>query len=133
MRTERGRQGGQALVEALVASLVLVPLSLLVVMLGKFQSIQTATVSASRTLAFECTVRPQDCADARAHAGLANDVRRRHFGRIDREILSDDVLDDGAPAAEHNALWVDRRGRALLERFADVDVTLAAPHFGAGR
>jgi len=55
MRAERRRRGqrGQALVEALVAALVLVPLALLAVLLGKFQSMQQATIAASRTLAFE--------------------------------------------------------------------------------
>src|SRR5690606_40682405 len=40
MRAERRRRGqrGQALVEALVAALVLVPLALLAVLLGKFRS-----------------------------------------------------------------------------------------------
>lgn len=135
MRTERRRhrQRGQALVETLVAALVLVPLALLAVLLGKFQSMQQATIAASRTLAFECTVRPRACADAGSHATLADEVRRRHFGRIDREILSDDVLDDLAPAGERNALWADRRGQALLERFADVGVALSSPSFDAGR
>ena len=135
MRAERRRRGqrGQALVEALVAALVLVPLALLAVLLGKFQSMQQATIAASRTLAFECTVRPSACAESASHAMLADEVRRRHFGRIDREILSDDVLDDGAPATERNPLWSDRRGRPLLERFADVGVALGAPRFDAGR
>jgi len=133
MRAEIRRQRGQALVETLVAALVLVPLALLVVLLGKFQSMQQATISASRTLAFECTVRPGACANAASHSALAEEVRRRHFGRIDREILSNDAIADPAPADERNPLWVDRRGHALLERFADVDVALALPRFDAGR
>jgi len=133
MRAETRRQRGQALVETLVAALVLVPLALLVVLLGKFQSMQQATISASRTLAFECTVRPDACANAASHSALAEEVRRRHFGRIDREILSNDAIGDPSPAAERNPLWVDRRGQPLLERFADVDVALALPRFDAGR
>lgn len=132
-RVGHSRQRGQALVEALVAALVLVPLAVLTVMLGKFQAMQQATIAASRTLAFECTVRPQACADPVAYAGLADEVRRRHYGRIDREILSNDVIADPAPAAERNALWVDRRGQPLLERFADVGATLSSPRFDAGR
>ncbi|MCO5108382.1 MAG: hypothetical protein M9907_15070 [Burkholderiaceae bacterium] len=133
MCTERRSQRGQALVETLVAALVLVPLALLAILLGKYQSMQQASIAASRTLAFECTVRPGACADAAAHAQLADDVRRRHFGRIDREILSNDVVADPAPPDERNPLWADRRGRPLLERFADVGVALAAPRFDAGR
>lgn len=132
-RAAASRQRGQALVEALVAALVLVPLALLVVLLGKFQSLQQATIAASRTLAFECTVRPQACSDAGAHAALADEVRSRHYGRLDREILSSDVIGDPAPPNERNPLWVDRRGRPLLERFADVGVALSSPSFDAGR
>ncbi len=133
MHARLPRQRGQALVETLVAALVLVPLALLVVLLGKFQSIQQATISASRTLAFECTVRPGACANATSHAALAEEVRRRHFGRIDREILSNDAIADPASAAERNPLWADRRGQPLLERFADVGVALDSPRFDAGR
>lgn len=136
MRTERSPrrvQRGQALVEALVAAIVLVPLALLVVLLGKYQSMQQATISAARTLAFECTVRPADCSDAQARVALAEDVRRRHFGRIDREILTADLLDDGAPVHERNPLWTDRRGRALLEHHADVAIAVTPSRFDAGR
>ncbi len=133
MRTEARAQRGQALVEALVATIALVPLALLVVLLGKFQSMQQATIAASRTLAFECSVRPDDCSDAHARAALAEDARRRHFGRIDREVFSADVLDDGAPVQERNALWTDRRMRPLLERYADVSIAVTPSRFDAGR
>lgn len=133
MYADRRSQRGQALVETLVAAVVLIPLALLVLLLGKFQSMQQATIAASRTLAFECTVRPRACADAASHAGLADEVRRRHFGRIDREILSGDTLSDAAPPQERNALWTDRLGTPLLERFSDVTVSLASPRFDAGR
>lgn len=137
MRTDRlarrRAQRGQALVEALVAALVLVPLALLAVLLGKFQSMQQATIVASRTLAFECTVRPDDCSDSAARVALAEDTRRRHFGRIDREILTGDSIDDNAPPQERNPLWTDRRGRPLLERYADVSLEVAPARFDAGR
>lgn len=121
------------MIEALVAALVLVPLMLLVILLGKFQSMQLATIGAARSLAFECTVRPDDCADPGARAVLADDVRRRHFGRLDREIFSNDVLAQNAPAAERNPLWTDRRGRALLERPSDVSIAVRRSAFDAGR
>ncbi|HEY0877286.1 MAG TPA: hypothetical protein VGE10_02445 [Zeimonas sp.] len=133
MRADHPKQHGQALVEALVACLALVPVVMLVVLLGKFQSMQQATIAASRTLAFECTVRPDDCSDAPARIALAEDVRRRHFGRVDREILSADVLADDAPVHERNPLFTDRRGRALLERYADVSLAVTPSRFDAAR
>jgi len=133
MRTEARAQRGQALVEALVAMIALVPLMLLVVLLGKFQSMQQATIAASRTLAFECTVRPDDCSEAAARATLAEEARRRHFGRIDREIFSADILRDGAAAGERNPLWTDRRAQPLLERYSDVSIAVTPSRFDAGR
>ncbi len=132
-RERCGAQRGQALLEVLVAALVLVPLAVFVVLLGKVQSMQQATIAASRTLAFECTVRPGACANPASHAQLADEVRRRHFGRIDREILSGDTLADVPDAAERNPLWTDRRGQPLLARFGDVGIALASPGFDAGR
>lgn len=132
MRTDPRAQRGQALVEALVAAVALVPLAMLVVLLAKLQSMQQATIAASRTLAFECTVRPEDCSDASARVSLADDTRRRHFGRIDREILTADRIDDAAPVHERNALWTDRRGVTLLERYADVSIAVAPARFDAG-
>jgi len=133
MRTEARAQSGQALVEALVAMIALVPLMLLVVLLGKFQSMQQATIAASRTLAFECTVRPDDCSEAPARATLAEEARRRHFGRIDREIFTADTLGDAASAQERNPLWTDRRAQPLLERYSDVSIEVRPSRFDAGR
>ena len=126
------RSRGQALVETLVAAIVLVPLVLLVVWLGKIQSLRQATISASRTLAFECTARPDGCADPAGQAQLADEIRRRAFSRIDAGVMSADRLPDDAPAAERNPLWVDRANRPLLERFADVGVRIDREAFDAG-
>lgn len=107
-----GRQAGQALVETLVVALAMLPLAILVVLLGKYQSMQSATVAASRSLAFECAARPAACEDPDAPGGAADAVRRRHF--------------DG------QALWHDRAGRPLLEALSDVGVTISRQDFGAG-
>ena len=128
----RTRCRGQALVETLVATIVLVPLVLLVLWLGKVQSLRQASIAASRTLAFECTARPDACADPAGRAQLADEVRRRAFSRVDAGILSADRLPDDAPAAERNPLWVDRANRPLLERFADVGVRVDRERFDAG-
>ena len=128
----RPRARGQALVETLVATIVLVPLVLLVVWLGKVQSLRQASISASRTLAFECTARPDTCADPAGGAQLADEVRRRAFSRVDAGILSADRLPDDAPSGERNPLWVDRANRPLLERFSDVGVRVDRERFDAG-
>jgi len=132
-RHARGsRQRGQALLETLVGAIVLVPLVLLTVWLGKVQSVRQATIAASRTLAFECTARPDACASADGQAVLADEIRRRVFSRIDAGVLTADRVTDDAPAAERNPLWVDRANRPLLERFGDIGVRVDRERFDAG-
>ena len=103
---------GQALVETLVVAIALVPLAVLVVLLGKYQSIRSATVSASRSLAFDCAARPVDCADPARVDWLVQDMRQRHF--------------------ERQPLWHDRAGRPLLERLSDVGGSVSPQRFDAG-
>jgi len=107
-----GRARGQALIETLVVAIALVPLAVLVVLLGKYQSIRSATVSASRSLAFDCAARPADCADPARVDWLVQGLRARHFDR--------------------QPLWHDRTGRPLLERPTDVGGSLAPQRFDAG-
>jgi len=134
MRCNRMR--GQALVETLVVAIALVPLAVLVVLLGKYQTIQSATVAASRSLAFDCAARPQQCTDAAASAWLVESLRVRHFTRPDRALLSGErvAADGGAGPVgiDRHPLWRDRAGRPLLERLADVGGTVSTQHFGAG-
>lgn len=123
---------GQALVEALVAALVLVPLGVGIVLLGKFQSLQMASIAASRTLAFECTVRPLECADATAQMGLVAELRDRHFTRGDRPIASPPGITGAVPVADANALWTGRTGQALLPDLAAVRAGFQWGSFDAG-
>ena len=128
----RPRQRGQALLEALVGAIVLVPLVLLLVWLGKVQSIRQTAIAASRTLAFECTVRPDECTAAGEHPELVDELRRRAFSRLDAGVLTLDRLPDDAPASERNPLWTDRANRPLIERFADIGARIDAERFDAG-
>jgi hypothetical protein len=113
------RQRGQALAETLVVAIALVPLLFGLVFVGKVLDLRAAAQSAARGLAFECTVRPWACADAGAHAGLAADVRARHFG-IDLGPLRSDA----AGATVGRAPWHDRTGRPLLESAGDVAIAV---------
>jgi hypothetical protein len=114
---------GQSLVEFAVASLVITPLFLLVPLIGKYIDMKHATIASSRTLAFECTVRYEDCANLAAHPSFANEIRTRFFSGNRREVLSNDVpAADDLTAAVSNPLWVDRQGRPLLERYSDIGI-----------
>lgn len=111
VRGARRGQGGQALVEVLVVAIALVPLAVLVVLLGKYQTLQSASIAASRSLAFECAAYPAACRAADP-LPLVDAVRARHF--------------NGQP------LWRDRAGRPLLERLADVGAAVSMQSFDAG-
>jgi hypothetical protein len=109
------RCDGQALTEFLVVSIALVPLAILMVMLGKYQSLGTATIAASRTAAFECWARPVACSGEGASEQLGQLIGPAHFGQPHRP-----------------PLWQDRAGRPLLESIDDVSVRLEPLVFDAG-
>lgn len=119
----RSRSSGQAIIEFLVACLAVVPLFLLIPLIGKYIDIKQSTIAASRKLAFECTVRYDDCAQLNSNPAFADEIRMRYFGGNNREVLSNDRPgDDALAAGAGNPLWVDRQGRPLLERYSDVGI-----------
>ena len=129
MRADRSAARGQALVELLVAMLALVPLYFGVAWLGNVIDLRLATVSAARSLAFECTVRLDACAQADAHPELALEVRRRFFGRGLDALRTDALASGPVGRAEVPPSWVDRRGDPLLERWEDVTVEVTRERF----
>ncbi|MFT3804535.1 MAG: hypothetical protein QM766_25390 [Burkholderiaceae bacterium] len=126
----RRRQSGQALAETLVACIVVIPFVLLIVLLGKFQSVQQATIAASRTLAFECTVRIDAC--EQNDPSLLDEIRQRHFGHPGLPLRTNARLTQADSPDQRHPLWVDRSGRSLLERFDDVHATLSAGELVGG-
>lgn len=144
-RTARRREDGQAIIEFLVAALAMVPLFILIPLIGKYLDMKHSSIAASRALAFECTVRYEDCADLNRHPSFADEIRMRFFAGNAQSVLSND-RPERDEVAMGNPLWVDRRGRPLLERYSDVGVradarTLSTPgalrtasnFFGPGR
>jgi hypothetical protein len=114
-------QRGQALVETLVATSLLLPLWLGVVYLSRWHDLQHATIAAARYAAFEAHA----SAGREAPQRIEESTRRRLFSReVDRFTAA-------APATEAaGALpqWADHRGTAsLLDREAGprVEVTAA--------
>jgi hypothetical protein len=120
---------GQALVELMVAMLALVPLYFGIAWVAKVIDARQATIAAARALAFECTVRIDACADAGAHPELAAETRRRFFAAHRFGLRSDDAATGAVRAADANALWVDRLGEPLLERWEDVTVEVVPARF----
>jgi hypothetical protein len=135
-RLHRSRQKGQALVETLVAAIVLLPLLLLVMYLGKLQTVQQSTLAASRSLAFECQVSYNACAQLNGGASnsnlLADELRRRHFMNPSVGVNSNEFASDAAANSERQMLWKDHRGNALLDSYADIGFRVDPDVFNAG-
>ncbi len=125
---------GQAATECvIIASLVLVPLFLLIPLLGKYIDIKQAAVQQARFEAWEYTAW-FDRSEVLMH-GISSDQRtgRRDFSetrvRGNNLFFSDPTAAGyGSPDAEPlralNPLWVDQRGDSLF--------TGEAPHFASG-
>ncbi len=107
------RQQGQALVETLVVSLALVPMFLAIPLIAKYADIRQAAIEASRTAAFDCTVRFDDCDTPLQRAASIVELRRTHFAdpRADSTSIDAVVATPVAP----NRFWVDRTQSALLD------------------
>jgi hypothetical protein len=129
-------QQGQALVETLVAATVLLPLLLLVMYLGKLQTIQQSTLAASRSLAFECQVSFEACSQLNGGTGASNvlgdELRRRHFMNASVGVNSNELASDSAIDSERQVLWKDHRRNALLETYADIGFRVDPDVFNAG-
>jgi hypothetical protein len=129
-------QTGQALVETLVASIVLLPLLLLAIYIGKLQTVQQSTLAASRSLAFECQVSFDACAKMTGPSAtsteLGDELRRRHFMNTSVGIHSNEYASDLANASEKQGLWKDHRGNALLDSYGDVGFRVDPDVFNAG-
>jgi hypothetical protein len=119
----RPRDRGQALVETLVFALALVPLLLGLVFVTKYQSIRQAAVASSRSVAFDCTVRPETCGDAADAAALHAEAWQRHLA--DTRTILQSVGAPGTEALVGNPFWVDRTPAPLIEgrESVRVDVT----------
>jgi hypothetical protein len=126
-------QRGQSLVEVVVLATALVPLLLAIPLLAKYQDVRHAAIAASRTAAFECSVRPDDCPVASEQAAMLEDLRHRHFGRHDRDLLSADAMAEELPPEQRNRFWVDRHGSSLLAATSDLSLDLVARESDAAR
>lgn len=116
----RAWQRGQALLETLVATALLVPRCLGVVCLSRWQDLQHATIAAARHAAFEAHA----SAGREAPMRIEESTRRRLFSR-DADRFTAAALAPEAPGALPQ--WADHRGTApLLDREAGPRVELTA-------
>lgn len=130
-RPQCGTQYGQALVETLVACLAMIPLLIGITAIGKLLDVRHSTIAASRTAAFECTVRIVECSDPDGRATIQDEIRRRHFLRDDREVLSADAAPERVPATERVLGWTDRSALPLMDRLDSVQTRVSRQRLDA--
>lgn len=121
-RPQRG-QTGQALAEFLAASVVLVPLFMLLPMIGKYQDLSHVTQMASRYVAFDATWFGDIDGENpwKSPTQLADEVRRRFYSNADAPIKTGNVAGDFE--ADGNPFWQDPSGRRLIAHASDVVIS----------
>lgn len=125
-------QRGQAIVEFLVASAVLVPLLVGIVLVGRLQDLRIATIQSARYGAFGQALTGGIAAELPS-AELQSEVRARFFAAPDGPVRAADRRDVRGGTNPH---WTDlARAAPLLARPEDVTLRLAnaAPPGAAAR
>lgn len=124
-------QQGQAMTETLVMMLGLLPFFIAIPLLAKYQDMRQATLAASRTAAFECSVHFEHCHEQASTDEIANHIRRRHFSEVRMGVRSHDGVDDSRMAEQRNPFWTDRAGKPMLASFADVKLDITRERMDA--
>ncbi|MES2355288.1 MAG: TadE family protein [Pseudomonadota bacterium] len=125
------RQKGQALVEFIVWSIVIIPLILMIAMLGKYADLNQTALQASRYAAWEKTVTTQEKINPKSDAQLAEEIRARFFSNVGRHIKTGGSVKD-SNKEDRNGFHEDHHGGLLVKTFSDVSVTTtkSKPAFG---
>jgi len=112
-------QAGQALTEFLVASLVLIPMLLMIPLLGKLSDVNHTAIAASRYAAWERTV---STPKAKSDAELQKETQRRFFEAPGIKLKTQET---GQRVSSTNALWdVDADSRLVESSTRSVSMKL---------
>jgi hypothetical protein len=129
MRTLRTRptiqsfQSGQAMVETVVISLVMIGLFLGIWYVGKFHDIQATTIQAARYAAWERTAHGPGFTDTR----LESQTRARLFSWNQDAFLAADGITNGRAWNPQTSMWQDHANdKRLIDAPRDVRVSTAS-------
>lgn len=108
------KEHGQAMVEFVIAMLVLIPVLLMIPLLGNYNDIKMATISAARYEGWERTV-----FDGRSVSGHAS----KSDGALRQEVIENFYSDynpsrPSGATLQPKAQWVDKSGSSLLYPFS---------------
>ncbi|MEZ5741317.1 MAG: hypothetical protein R3E68_19070 [Burkholderiaceae bacterium] len=115
----RLRARGQAIVESLLALAVLAALVLATLMIARLHEVDRAASRMAARMAFDCAIRPDQCAPASGSA-LATGPRPRQY------------LAEGPNSLSNPAFWRTRAGTPLINADAPVLIERAGLSFDAG-
>lgn len=118
-------QRGQAMTETLVLMLGLLPFFIAIPLLAKYQDMRQATLSASRTAAFECSVYFERCLQNAHKDEIAEHIRRRHFSLHHSNVHGAGRANDASMEAQRNPFWTDSAGKPMLASLADVKLDIS--------
>lgn len=124
----RCRVRGQALIELLVACLVLLPLLAAGMMLARYEHVAGAADTLARMVSQECAVRGVSCAADQAGTSLR--WQYRLFGPLDTPIES--LRAEPTIDSWRVPLWVDMQQRPLITQAQDVSLAIQEDSLDAG-
>ncbi len=122
------RARGQALVEFIIAAtLVIIPVFLIIPMLGKYIDLKSSTVQAARYAAWERTIWYGDAASGsnwpsnyKDDTAIGHEIAQRFYSNDTTAKFQDADQSASAFSGGAKALWKDRAGNALLANYNDV-------------
>lgn len=119
----RSAQSGQAMVEFVVISMVVIGLFLGIWYIGKFHDIQATTIQAARYAAWERTVRPSSYSDTK----LQSQARARLFSWNKDAYKATDGINNGQGWNQQTSMWMDHADdKRLIKAPDDVIVRTAS-------
>lgn len=125
-------QRGQAMAEFAVAMLVLMPLILGIIYMGKFADIKHQVIQASRFAAFERAIDPSPSAQE-VDPTIQEETRARFFTDASQHPIGNKDSTSGlTTASSENPLWGQLDGEALIDKYSDVKVALSHSTLGSG-
>jgi len=122
MRLGRKFQRGQAMVEFIVISGVLIFVSFGIWYVGKYHDIQAATIQAARYAAWERTAHPTSFTDSQ----IQNQARARVFQWDAKPLAAADGIRNNGWATETSMWRAHDDSKSLVDKPSDVTVTTAS-------
>jgi hypothetical protein len=123
LQRQRVAQGGQALIEMVVISLVLVSLFLGIWYIGKFHDIQSTTIQAARYAAWERTAHGPGFSDIR----IQNQTRARLYSLNQNAYRDTDSIANNQSWGQQSTMWRDHASdKRLIDAPRDVTVSTAS-------